>query len=123
MVSAFPYRPEVDHTRSLRTRITPGDTDQAALLQAVGSTTAQALLCALQAEPAPASDLAEAADTSLQNAQYHLDRLCAVDLVETVDTWYSTRGRPMTVYAPTTRRLVIDFADSVDSETESPAGE
>ena len=123
MVSVFPYRPQVDHTQSLRTRITLGDTDRTELLQAVGSTTAQALLCALQAEPAPASDLAEAVDTSLQNAQYHLDRLCAVGLVETVDTWYSTRGRPMTVYAPTTRRLVIDFTDPFAPGTESSASE
>lgn len=123
MVSAFPYRTEVDYTRQPRRRISLGDSEGAEVLQAIGSPTAGALLGVLQTEPAPASDLAEAVDTSLQNVQYHLDRLCDVGLVEAVDTWYSTRGRQMTVYAPTTKRLVIDFDDLSGHPNEHPASE
>lgn len=92
-------------------------------MQAVSSSTARALLRVLQVDPAPASDLAEAVDTSLQNVQYHLDRLCEVGLVEAVDTWYSTRGRQMTVYAPTAKRLVVDFDDPSTHPKEAPGSE
>lgn len=53
--------------------------------EAVGSETARTLSCALQTEPTPASYLAEAVETSLQNVQYRLDRPCEVGLVEPVD--------------------------------------
>ncbi|RLM83656.1 ArsR family transcriptional regulator, partial [Halobellus sp. Atlit-38R] len=59
--------------------------------------------------PAPASDIAEAADTSVQNARYHLEHLCEADLVETVDTWYSKKGTEMTVYALSVEELVIQL--------------
>lgn len=123
MVSVFPHRTQVDHTQRPRTRISLGDSEGAAVVQAVSSSTARALLRVLQTDPAPASDLAEAVDTSLQNVQYHLDRLCEVGLVEAVDTWYSARGRQMTVYAPTAKRLVVDFDEPSTSPAESPASE
>lgn len=88
-------------------------------MRALGSETAQTLLCALQADPATASDLTATVETSLQNVRYHLDRLCEVGLVEPVDTWYSVRGRSMTVYAATTERLVVDFDDPAAPATES----
>lgn len=119
MVSAFPYRPAVDHRRRRRTRVSLPDAERAEALRALGSKTARTLLCALQAEPATASDLAATVDTSLQNVQYHLDRLCEVGLVEPADTWYSTRGRSMTAYAATTERLVVEFADPTVDATES----
>lgn len=121
MVSAFPYRTQVDHRQQLQTGVSLADAEQAEVLQVISSKTAQTLLCTLQAEPAPASDLAETVETSVQNVQYHLDRLCEVGLVESVDTWYSSRGRAMTVYAPTTERLVIDLGEPSALATESTA--
>lgn len=119
MVSTFPYRPEVDHRERAQIRVSPADAEQAAALQALGSETARTLLSALQAEPATASDLAGTVDTSLQNVQYHLDQLCEAGLVEPVDTWYSARGRSMTVYAATAERLVVEFDDPSVTVTES----
>ena len=111
-MSAFPHRTEVEHQQRSHERIRLGGSERTEMLEALGSETAREILCALQAEPATASGLAEARETSLQNVQYHLDRLSAAGLIESVDTWYSVRGRRMAVYAPTVERLVIEFDDA-----------
>jgi hypothetical protein len=46
-------------------------------------------------------------DTSVQNLHYHLTQLGEADLVEQVDTVYSSRGNEMTVYGPTSDPLVF----------------
>ena len=74
---------------------------------ALSAGTARDILRRLYREPGTATDVAEAADTSLQNARYHLDTLQNAGLVEAVDTWYSSRGTEMTVYAPTNEPLVV----------------
>lgn len=74
---------------------------------ALSAETARDILGRLYDEPGTATDVAEAADTSLQNARYHLEKLQAAGLVEAVDTWYSSRGTEMTVYAPTCEPLVV----------------
>jgi DNA-binding transcriptional ArsR family regulator len=73
--------------------------DAAPVFEALASETARAILARLADSPAPASDVADAVDTSIQNAAYHLDRLADADLVRPVGTWYSAKGREMEVYA------------------------
>jgi predicted transcriptional regulator len=70
------------------------------VFEALTSETARTVLRRLHRSPAPASEVAEAVGTSIQNATYHLDRLEAVGLVDRVETWYSANGREMDVYAP-----------------------
>jgi len=84
------------------------------LLSALQSETAREVLGALYDDPATPSALAEAADTSIQNVRYHLDKLADADLVEVADTVYSEKGREMKVYAPSAKPLVV-FAGGDDN--------
>ncbi|MFB6300500.1 MAG: ArsR/SmtB family transcription factor [Halobacteriales archaeon] len=74
---------------------------------ALSSTTARRIIAQLYEEPTTASDLAETVETSLQNVRYHLENLQDAGLIEVVDTWYSSRGTEMKVYAPTNEPLVV----------------
>ncbi|WP_256290556.1 ArsR/SmtB family transcription factor [Halobellus inordinatus] len=109
MPTAFPHHTPVDHTPRGRLSVVVSNEQPTDVLQTVSSETAQQILAALDDNPAPASDIAEAADTSVQNAKYHLEHLCEADLVETVDTWYSKKGTEMTVYALSVEELVIQL--------------
>lgn len=95
---------------------TPSRTDQhvnlstgesTEVIDALAAENARDILQAVCAEPMPTADIADAVGTSLQNVQYHLTNLEEAGLVEVVDTWYSTKGREMRVYAGTTQRIVI----------------
>jgi len=112
MPTPYPYLSSVDHTPREQTSVGVEDERSTDVLQTISSDTAQRILATLNREPATASVIAEAIDTSVQNAMYHLDHLCEADLVETVDTWYSRRGTEMTVYALAVEELVIQFGDS-----------
>ncbi|MFB6137846.1 MAG: ArsR/SmtB family transcription factor [Halobacteriaceae archaeon] len=81
--------------------------DAEAVLAALSADTARDLLAALHEEPATPSELADRADTSLQNTQYHLEKLGAADLVAVCGTRYSSKGREMKVYAPADGPLVL----------------
>jgi len=81
------------------------------VLQTVSSATAQQILATLDGEPATTSDIAEATDTSIQNAKYHIDHLCEANIIEPVDTWYSRKGTEMTVYALSVEEIVIQLGD------------
>ncbi|WP_311172177.1 ArsR/SmtB family transcription factor [Halobellus ordinarius] len=109
MPTAFPYHTPVDHTPRKQTNVIVDDETQTDVLQTVSSETAQQILATLDEDPATTSDIAEAIDTSIQNAKYHLKHLCEADLVEAVDTWYSKRGVEMTVYALSVEELVIQL--------------
>ncbi|PSP51241.1 ArsR family transcriptional regulator [Halobacteriales archaeon QH_1_68_42] len=85
------------------------------LLSALSSATARSLLCALHEEPAPPAELATRVDTSLQNAQYHLEKLETAGAIQVVDTAYSQKGREMDVYAPADQPLVIFAGDQNES--------
>ncbi len=87
------------------------DDETGAVLSALSSDTARDLLAALHDEPVTASAVADDVDTSLQNAQYHLNRMRDAGLVEVVDTVYSEKGREMKLYAPADEPLVV-FAGS-----------
>ncbi|WP_232703366.1 ArsR/SmtB family transcription factor [Halobacterium wangiae] len=93
-------------------RVVGVDSDDAdRLLSALSSGTARSLYAALHDRPATPSELVEDVDTSLQNAQYHLQNLQEADLIEECDTRYSAKGREMSVYAPCDAPVVL-FAGS-----------
>lgn len=78
-----------------------------AVVEALRSETARNVLAALYEEPTVASALADRVGTSAQNVHYHLTNLRDADLVEVVDTWYSSKGVEMDVYAPAGDPLVL----------------
>ena len=89
-------------------RVLPLDDDEAArLIDCLSTGTTRATLAALQRDPATASELAEAVDTSLQNVRHHLGSLRDVGLVRVVGTRYSVKGREMKVYGTTEDSLVV----------------
>lgn len=121
MASAFPHQPSVDHAPRKQTNVVVDTDEPTPVLQILSSETAQAILGALRNEPGTASDLAKAVDNSLQTVSYHLDRLCSANLITPVGTWYSEKGKEMTVYALVTEQLVVQFGDNPDnSGSQSP---
>lgn len=110
--SIYPVRDEIEANSSPAT-VALEDADD--VIDALTSETARTLVEHLYEEPATASDLATTVGTSIQNAQYHLERLQAAGVVEVIDTWYSERGTEMDVYGPKNDPLVV-FAGESDSE-------
>ena len=89
-------------------RVVGVDSDDADdLMAALSSDTSRDILAALYDEPSSPAALADRVDTSLQNVQYHLGKLEDGDLVEVVDTVYSSKGREMDVYGPSAEPLVL----------------
>jgi len=117
MAGLFPFRSDVDvdADESRFVRIDDDAADE--VFDALSSRTARSILAATYEDPRPASELADAADTSLQNARYHLDGLSEAGLVRVADTWYSERGTEMKVYAPSNDSVVV-----VASDDETTAG-
>ncbi len=108
MADLLPSTPDVSGPKSDEARVIGVDSDAAdELLSALSSRTARRILTELHDEPAAPAALAERVDTSLQNVQYHLEKLRDADLVEVADTAYSEKGREMKVYAPVDRALVV----------------
>ncbi len=108
MSGIFPLRETVTLGEDRGPRLVNLDEEVAdEVFDALSSRTTREIFGALHDSPQTASDLAEVTDTSVQNAQYHLEKLVAADLVEVVDTWYSERGTEMKVYAPTDEALVL----------------
>jgi DNA-binding transcriptional ArsR family regulator len=93
--------------------------DADAVFSALSSDTARNIYRALQEEPHTPSEIAEAADTSIQNVRYHLDNLEDAGLIEVVDTWYSSRGNEMSVYAPTSDALVLASGEEQTSRLKT----
>ncbi|MFA1612141.1 ArsR/SmtB family transcription factor [Halobellus rubicundus] len=117
MADILPSRPDLPDDEDKDPRVVGLDSDDVDdLLAAISSETARQLLGELHEEPGPPSDLADRADTSIQNAQYHLDRLETAGLIEPAGTAYSAKGREMTVYAPSDQALVV-VAGSEDDTT------
>jgi DNA-binding transcriptional ArsR family regulator len=77
------------------------------VFDALSSETARSILVFLHTEPSPPSQIGEELDISLQNVRYHIRKLEQAELVEIVDTWYSSRGNEMDVYAPTDAAVVL----------------
>jgi DNA-binding transcriptional ArsR family regulator len=118
MASALPYQTPVDHAPRERTDIGVTGDEPNAVLQVLSSETARKILGVLGDEPGTTSDIAASVDTSLQNAQYHLNHLLEAELVEPVGTWYSAKGKEMTVYGLTTEQLVVQFGDATASSSQ-----
>jgi DNA-binding transcriptional ArsR family regulator len=78
-------------------------------LSVVSSETAREILAQLADDPKTASGIAERMDTSVQSVTYHLDRLVDAGVIGPVETWYSKKGREMTVYGVESEKLVIDL--------------
>lgn len=120
-MSLFPIRSEVP-TRSPDPQVLDVDAEDAdEVFAALSSRTSRRLYAAVSADPATASDLAETLDTSIQNVRYHVENLREADLVEVVDTWYSSRGSEMKVYGASGGPIVV-FAGA-DEATKSTVRE
>jgi DNA-binding transcriptional ArsR family regulator len=105
-MSLLPSSPDISPDSD--PRVVGLDSDEADdLMAALSSTTARRLLAELHDDPAPPGALADRVDTSLQNAQYHLEKLEDAGAIEDVGTAYSEKGREMQVYGPADSPLVI----------------
>lgn len=108
MPGLLPSTPDVSRERDPKPRVIGLDSEDAtATIAALSAETARELFTILYDEPATPSSLAGAVDTSLQNVQYHLEKLERAELIEEVDEIYSEKGREMSVYAPTNGPLVV----------------
>jgi DNA-binding transcriptional ArsR family regulator len=114
MSRLLPHRPAVEAEPTAATVVDLTDDADAARIEALAADTARAILSSLHDEPSTASEVASAVDTSLQNAHYHLTKLADVGLVEVVETWYSSRGSEMPVYAPTIEQMVLTVESGRD---------
>ncbi|MFB6195378.1 MAG: ArsR/SmtB family transcription factor [Haloplanus sp.] len=115
-MSLLPSEPDTAAADDADPRVVGVESDDAdELLSALSSETARDLLGALHQDPAPPAELADRVDTSLQNAQYHLEKLEDAGAVTVVDTAYSEKGREMDVYAPADQPLVIFAGDQTES--------
>ena len=116
MADLLPSRPDLNDSDK-DPRVVGLDSDEVDdVLAAISSETAREILATLHDEPGPPSDVADRTDTSIQNAQYHLDRLETAGLIEAAGTGYSEKGREMTVYAPSDQALVV-VAGGEDNST------
>jgi DNA-binding transcriptional ArsR family regulator len=107
MADLLPGLSDVE-TGTAEPRVLGLDTDDAdEVIGALSAETARSLLAAVHEDPATPSELADRADTSLQNAQYHIQKLEDAALIEVRGTRYSEKGREMSVYGPTDRPLVL----------------
>lgn len=100
---------QIEHTPSEQNDLTVDGDSSSDVLRTLSSDTAQAILGTLGDDPKPVSEISEAVGTSLQNTQYHVERLVDAGLVEPVDVWYSAKGREMSVYALTAEKLLVQF--------------
>lgn len=108
MARLLPSTPDLTAADDAGPRVIGLDDDDADdLLAAMSSDTARHLLAKLHDRPAAPSELTNAVDTSLQNVQYHLNKLEQSGVVEVIDTVYSEKGREMKVYAPADKPLVV----------------
>jgi DNA-binding transcriptional ArsR family regulator len=107
-MSLLPSEPDTSAAEEADPRVIGVDSDDADdVLSALTSETARGILNELHEDPAPPAELADRVDTSLQNAQYHLNKLEDAGAIEVIDTIYSEKGREMNVYAPADQPLVI----------------
>lgn len=106
----LPFRPAIDHTPRPRSVVGLDDSAVQSIPDALGSETARAVLRTLGESPATTSEIAEDVDSSLQNVQYHLQKLVAAGLVSEVGTWYSSKGREMQVYDLASERVELQLA-------------
>ncbi|WP_254769242.1 ArsR/SmtB family transcription factor [Salinilacihabitans rarus] len=107
MARLFPLRSETPNRERQPRVVDLGDEDADAVFGALSSGTARQIYTTLNDEPGTPSDVADAIDSSIQNVRYHLEKLEEAGLVEVVDTWYSSRGNEMSVYATADGPLIV----------------
>lgn len=112
MARLFPFRSEPAETEGQPRVVDLEGEDADAVFSALSSTTARRIYARLDDEPGTPSDVADAIDSSIQNVRYHLENLEDAGLVEVVDTWYSSRGNEMSVYATTDGPLIVTSDES-----------
>lgn len=93
-----------------------GIEDEAAgeVFSALASDTTRSILAAVYEEPQTASEIADSVNSSLQNVNYHLNKLTESDLIRVVETRYSDQGKEMNVYAPSKQAVVLFASDDLD---------
>ncbi|SDF35863.1 ArsR/SmtB family transcription factor [Halorientalis regularis] len=117
-MSLLPSEPDTSAAEEAEPRVIGVDSEDADdVLSALTSETARSVLSELHDDPAPPAALADRVDTSLQNVQYHLNKLEDAGAIEVIDTIYSEKGREMNVYAPADRPLVIMAGGDDDKST------
>ena len=87
--------------------LTLADEETGVVFSTLSSDMTRRTLATLYEDPQTASEIAGELDTSLQNINYHLNKLQDANLIDVIDTWYSDRGTPMKVYAPTDHALLV----------------
>ncbi|MXV64478.1 helix-turn-helix domain-containing protein [Natronorubrum sp. JWXQ-INN-674] len=115
MARLFPFRSEPAENEGHPRIVDLEGEDADAVFSALSSTTARQIYARLENEPGTPSDVADAIDSSIQNVRYHLENLEEAGLIEVVDTWYSSRGNEMSVYAATDGPLIVTSDDSTAS--------
>jgi DNA-binding transcriptional ArsR family regulator len=98
-------------------RFVPLDGAGDEVLDALGSPTGRRIYRRLLDAPASPSTVAEAVDTSVQNASHHVSNLEAAGLIEPVGTRYSEKGREMTVWAATDSCVVLGADEDATRES------
>ena len=107
MARIFPLRSEPP-TEEGPPRVVDLDGDEAErVFGALSSDTARNIYATIEEQPRTPSDVADAVDSSIQNVRYHLEKLEDAGLIEVVDTWYSSRGNEMDVYAAADGPLIL----------------
>ena len=112
MARLFPLRSETENAEGQPRVVDLEGEDADAVFSALSSATAREIYSQLNDEPGTPSDVAEAIDSSIQNVRYHLEKLEDAGLVEVIDTWYSSRGNEMSVYATTDGPLIVTSDES-----------
>ncbi len=107
MSKMFPFRSEVNIERRNSRILSLKEAETDAVFDALASETSRAIYNHLYEQPSTASDIANEVDTSVQNVRYHLEKLSKAGLIDEVDTWYSSRGNEMSVYAATDEAIVL----------------
>ncbi|WP_137289211.1 ArsR/SmtB family transcription factor [Natronorubrum halophilum] len=115
MARLFPFRSEPAQNEGHPRVVDLEGEDADAVFGALSSTTARQIYARLEDEPGTPSDVADAIDSSIQNVRYHLENLEDAGLIEVVDTWYSSRGNEMSVYATTDGPLIVTSDESTAS--------
>lgn len=119
MSKLLPFRTEVNVARDSPRVVALEGEESEAIFNALASDTSRAIYRALYEEPATASQIAKEVDTSVQNVRYHLQKLEDAGLIDAVDTWYSSRGNEMTVYAALNEALIVAGDKHQSSELRS----
>ncbi|AXR83004.1 winged helix-turn-helix domain-containing protein [Natrarchaeobaculum sulfurireducens] len=119
MARLFPFRSETPSKDGAPRVVDLEGEDADAVFGALSSTTARRIYARLDDEPGTPSDVADAIDSSIQNVRYHLEKLEDAGLVEVVDTWYSSRGNEMSVYATTDGPLIVTSDESTASQLKA----